>query len=325
VAQESLSVRELLAGTSPREYLVVYLKGLTMGGADALPGASGGTIALITGIYERLITAISALDPELLGYLPALHRRDGRRAFVAELVEADVPFLLVLGAGIASAIVTVSRVVHVALVEFPALTFAFFFGLIAASAVVLYREVDVETTGQAGAALAGFAVAFLASAESVAGALPHSPPVILLAGVVAISAMILPGVSGAFLLLLFGQYEFLTDTLTTFVDVLVGIPTGTDPTRLVGPSVTIASFGVGAAIGLLTVARIIRWSLNRYRTATLAFLVSLMVGALRTPGREILASTGVWTPLRAGSVVVVALAGGLAVLLLDTYTDDLSY
>jgi putative membrane protein len=137
--------------------------------------------------------------------------------------------------------------------------------------------------------------------------------------------MILPGVSGAFLLLLFGQYEFLTDTLTTFVDVLVGIPTGTDPTRLVGPSVTIASFGVGAAIGLLTVARIIRWSLDRYRTATLAFLVSLMVGALRTPGREILASTGAWTPLSAGAVVVIALAGGLAVLLLDTYTDDLSY
>jgi len=325
VASESLSIRERLASTSPRAWLVVYLKGLTMGGADALPGASGGTIALITGIYERLITAISALGPELLGYLPELNGRDGRRAFVAALVEADVPFLLVLGAGIASAIVTVSRLVHVALVSFPALTFAFFFGLIAASAVILYRQVEVRTAGQAGAALAGCALAFVASAESVAGALPHSPPVVLLAGAVAISAMILPGVSGAFLLLLFGQYEYLTATLTTFVDVLVGIPTGTDPARLVAPAVTITSFGVGAVIGLLTVARLIRWSLDRYRRATLAFLVSLMVGALRTPGRQILSNTATWTPLTAVSVVALALAGGMAVLLLDTYTDDLSY
>src|SRR6056297_2939650 len=96
-----------------REWAAVYLKGAAMGAADAVPGVSGGTIALITGIYERLVGAIAALDPRealgLLAYVPSFGDSDAREAFAADLLEMDVPFLVVLGVGVLSAVVTVAN------------------------------------------------------------------------------------------------------------------------------------------------------------------------------------------------------------------------
>jgi putative membrane protein len=325
VAQDSLTETELASDTSVRDWLGVFLKGVAMGAADSLPGMSGGTIALITGIYERLITALSSLDPAILTRLPGLHRTSERAAFLRRLVAMDVPFLVVLGVGVVSAIVTVSRVVHYALVEYRALTFAFFFGLIAGSAVVLYREVNVHTLGQVAAGAVGFGFAFYISNPAFTSALPHSPLVILLAGAISITAMILPGVSGAFVLILLGQYEFLTGTLKAFVDRVFGLVTGGDLAALVEPATFVAAYAVGALAGLLSVSRVIRWALDHYRTATLTFLVSLMVGALRTPAEEVLANTPAWTPGTVGVTVAALLAGAGAVVLLELYTDDLAY
>ncbi|MDG5775372.1 DUF368 domain-containing protein [Haloarculaceae archaeon H-GB2-1] len=325
MAQDSLTDQEFATIASVRGWLSVFLKGVAMGAADSLPGMSGGTIALITGIYERLITALSSLEPSALAYITRIHRREGRAAFLRKLFAMDVPFLAVLGVGVVSAIVTVSRVVHFALVNYRSLTFAFFFGLIAGSAVVLYREVNVRTLGQVLAGVVGFAFAFYISNPAFTSALPHSPLVILVAGAISITAMILPGVSGAFVLILLGQYEFLTGTLKSFVDQVFGLATGGSVSALLDAATFVASYAVGALVGLLTVSRLIRWALDHYRTATLTFLVSLMVGALRTPAEEVLANTAAWTPNTVGVTALAVLAGALAVVLLELYTDDLSY
>lgn len=313
-------------GQSVRELVVVYFKGIFMGAADAVPGVSGGTIALITGIYERLITAITALDPGVLKYVLGLHRRSHRKAFKNALVEMDIPFLIALGVGIATAIVGVSRFVHVALENYPALTYAFFFGLIGASAIVLYQHVKIDTPRRIAVAIAGFVIAFVISGASASGGgLPNSPVFVFVAGAIAIAGMILPGISGAFFLLLLGQYNYLLGTLTTFTNALAGLVSGGTIATLVEPGIVIVAFGLGGLVGLFSIAYVIRWALTNYRAATLTFLVSLMVGALRLPVAKILQYTPETTPMAFGSAVLVAVAGGALVLVVDRFTANIEF
>jgi putative membrane protein len=308
---------------SVREWVVVYLKGLFMGAADAVPGVSGGTIALITGIYERLIAAITALDPGALRYLPRLHRRTGRAELRAALVEMDVPFLLALGAGVVTALVTVARLMDHAFDTHPGLVAALFFGLIAASAVVLSEYVSLDTPRRVAVAAFGFALAFALSGPEVSNSMPNTPLFVLVAGSIAIAGMILPGISGAFFLYILGQYEYLTGQLTAFTDGFVGLASGSSVGALVEPGIVILAFVVGALVGLFSIAYAIRWALANYREATLTFLVSLMVGALRLPATKVLANTSITTPTTAGPVLVVAAVGGTLVFLVDRYTADI--
>jgi len=310
---------------SLRGLVVVYLKGAAMGGADSVPGVSGGTIALITGIYERLIGALTSLDPRVLRHVPRLHRRQDRREFRDALRRMDVPFLVALGLGAVTSLVTLSRLVHTALELYRPQTFAFFFGLIAASAVVLYRDVTVRTAGQAGAAVAGFVVALVVTGASGSGLVGHALPVVFVAGSVAVTATVLPGISGAFILILLGQYEYLTGVLKRFVDDALSLVTGGNAAGLIDGGVVVAVFGVGAIVGILVAAHTIRSALERYRVATLAFLVSLMVGSLRYPAEEVWASVGEWTPTAGLSVAGIAVVGAVAVILFDHYTADIDY
>lgn len=304
--------------TAARALAVVYLKGVAMGAADAVPGVSGGTIALITGIYERLIGAVTAVDVGrvrmVLEFPIPGHRRDALDAFR----RFDGPFLVVLLAGILTAVVTVTRVIEVALESQPVVTFGFFFGLIAASALVLYDQVSLDTPGRVGAALTGFVLAFVTSGSASAVLGVGDAVVTVFAGAVAVSAMILPGVSGSLLLILLGQYEYMIGTLREFVDAAVGVLDGGEVSTVVAPGTTVVLFVVGAFVGLFTVAHVVRWALERYREATLAFLVSLIAGALRSPvvnvNEEV---TGPWPT----NVVVVfaaaAVVGAVLVLGLD--------
>ena len=306
--------------TTLRDLFGVYLRGLAMGAADAVPGVSGGTIALITGIYERLIAAVTAIEPgrlrDLLGGISAEHRSDAVDAFRA----MDAGFLLALGAGIATAVITVLRIVNVLLETNPVETYGFFFGLIGASAVVLYSEVSLATRGRQLAALAGFAVAFLLSGYA-AGALGSSVPVIFLAGSVAVSAMILPGVSGSLLLLMLGQYDYMSTALSEFTDAVFALLNGAGLDPLIETATPVVTFMTGAVVGLFTVAHTVRWALKHYREATLAFLVSLIVGALRAPVEQstiALADTGsTWTTETVGLFVVFAVVGAVAVGVVD--------
>lgn len=302
-------------------WLVVYLKGVAMGTADAVPGVSGGTIALITGIYDRLVVAIASLDPRLL--IEVVGAGDRWEALRDGLVEMDVPFLLVLGIGVMTGIATVSRVLELALDELRLVTFAFFFGLIAASAVALADEVSLETRGRAAAGAVGVVAAFVLVGEFRTG-LGHSLPVVFLAGVVAISAMVLPGISGSFLLLVLGQLGYLAGTLNDFLDAVGSALAGGGTEGLFAPGIVVGTFGAGAAVGLLSVARVVEWALERDRAVTLTFLVGLMVGALRLPVREVRAEAGV-EPLAWGAAVVAAAVGGVAILLLDRYTAGIGY
>ena len=319
------NVGETAEEGSLRAWIAIYLKGIAWGAADAVPGVSGGTIALITGIYERLVAAIAGIDPSLLGYVSGLTTPAGWTALVDALVDRDVPFLLVLGAGIGTALVIVLGGMNAAVNAYPAPTYAFFFGLIGASAVVLYTHVEVDTLRRAVVAVAGFILAFLVSGEAATGVLPHTIPVVFLSGAIAITAMILPGISGSLILLLLGQYEFMSGVPGEFLAGLVGVLQGDATGAVVETGGTVVAFGAGAVIGLLSVAHVIRWALANYRTATLTFLVSLMVGALRLPVLKILSNTPRWTPGRVAVVVAAALVGGVAVLALDHFTDDLEY
>jgi putative membrane protein len=309
----------------PHGWLSVYLKGMAMGAADTVPGVSGGTIALITGIYERLISAVTALDPRVLLRLGSLHTRAGRQALVADLVEMDVGFLLVLGTGILSAVLTLSHVLKAALDTRPALTFAFFLGLIAASALVLYNEVSLDSPRQLAAGGAGLVLALVLTDPRLQAFLPNTPLVVFFAGIVAISAMVLPGVSGSFLLLVLGQYDYLLETVTSLTAGLRTLLDGGDPAALLAPLVVLGSFIAGALVGLLSIAHAVKWALTHYRRETITFLVSLMVGALRLPLGRIAENVTVWTTETAVAVVVAAVVGGVLVLGLDYATDDIAY
>jgi putative membrane protein len=305
--------------------VVVYCKGLAMGAADAVPGVSGGTIAFITGIYERLIRAVTSLDPSVILLVPSLRRQRGRQEFVAELQRMDVPFLMAVGTGMVTAVAILARLVQFALSALPGPTFAFFFGLIGASAVALFERGWVYQSGPAVAALVGFSAAFLVAGETATGTFPHSFPVIFGAGVLAISGMVLPGISGAFILLLLGQYDYMTTTLNEFIDEFIAVLQGSSPDAFLDAALTVVVFVSGALIGLFTIAFAVRAALERYRMATLAFLVSLMLGALRYPGIQVAETTSAWTVPRVAALFAALVAGLGAVLLLDYYTEDFGY
>ena len=241
-----------------KEPLVIFLKGLFMGTADIIPGVSGGTIALITGIYERLVHAISSID---LRFISHFIKRDfdGVKKSIRNI---DFQLFIPLLIGIGLAIILMSRVMDYFLQNFEAPTYAFFFGLILASAVLLYRKVEgfsviimlFSITGF----LAGFFFTGLATLQ-----IGHSLPIIFVSGMIAICAMILPGISGAFILLLLNQYEYMLSVLKDFQFLEIFI------------------FIIGALIGILAFSRVLDRVLRKYKSYTLAFLIGLMLGALR--------------------------------------------
>jgi len=310
-----------------REWIGLYLKGVAMGSADAVPGVSGGTIALVVGIYERLIAAVTSVDPDrirrlLVGVRPR-NVPDARAAFH----EIDGAFLFVLGAGIATAIITVLSVVNHLITTQPVATYGFFFGLIAASAAVLFDGVALDTPQRKGAAGTGFALAFLASGYA-STALGNSLPVVFVAGAVAVSAMVLPGISGSLLLVVLGQYEYMSGAVSRALDGIVALARGEGAAALTEIVPTIVSFLVGGLVGLFTIAHAIRYALARARAATLAFLVSLIVGALRAPLVEVsirLAENGETWRAAAPRFALAAIVGATLVLVLDRYSATIEY
>ena len=310
--------------TGIRAWIVVYLKGVCMGAADTVPGVSGGTIALVLGVYERLITALTALGPDVLWQLRTVHTAEGRAKAARALIRVDVPFLFVLGAGVLSAAATIATGMHLAVTQYPAPTYSFFFGLIAASAVVLFRYVTVRTPQRLLVAAGGFAAAFLLTDPSLSGARETTLPVLFVAGAIAISAMVLPGVSGAFLLLIMGQYEYVSSIPRSVLEGALAA-LGGNPEPLAETIIPLLVFGSGALVGLFSVAYAVRAALSRYRQGTLVFLVSLMVGALRLPAGEVTGNVDFVSSTAVAIAVVPAVVGAVAVFILDRYTDDLRY
>ncbi|MBP2144686.1 putative membrane protein [Methanofollis sp. W23] len=241
------------------EHVGIYVRGLMMGACDIIPGVSGGTIALITGIYERLIRAIGAIDPGSLKHV--LH--GDFDAFRDDLEKIDLLFLVVLGAGIATAFLAMSSIILYLLGDYGVETYSFFLGLIIASAVVLFR--GIRAPGMKGLAIlvtgavAGFLLTGLGHLDP-----GHSLPVIFLTGMVAICAMVLPGISGAYITLVLNQYEFMLAAIKAF-----SLP-------------EISVFLIGAVTGLFLFIKALKYLLETHHTVMIAFLTGLMLGATRT-------------------------------------------
>lgn len=312
-----------------RASVKIFAVGILMGSADAVPGISGGTVALITGIYGRLIAAITAITPSrsidlLRAILPLSSGISRHRAGVV-LKKFDAMFVATLLTGIATAVVIVGRIVEYAEARAPVLLFGFFFGLIAASAVILWRELTMNTIGRWLAAFSGFLLALVLSGgvQLLEGG---SLVVVFVAGAVAVSAMILPGISGSLLLIILSQYIPMYESLNRFIDGIGGVVTGGTFEAVVAPGIRVFTFLVGGLVGLFTVARLIRRLLDRNREATLAFLVALVIGALRAPISEISNTEGIaWTMVTVGEFGGLALVGAILVLIIDWYALDIDF
>ncbi len=312
--------------TDLRSWVIVFVKGFCMGSADAVPGVSGGTVALITGIYERLIGAITAIDGDNVRRLLRGLRPGRWGTIVTTLSEMDLFFLVVLGLGIASAVVAITSLVERAVSVYPVPTFGFFFGLIAASALVLVGHVSLETTNRKVAAVLGFLLAFVLSGQA-SGMLPTGNLlVVFVAGAIAVSAMILPGISGSLLLLILGQYVYMSTALSKFKDAVLGVVVGNGTDALVRTGVPVVTFIAGALVGLFTISHVVDWALKHYREATMAFLVALIVGALRAP--IVKAGDGIsggWTASAVAIFLGLAVVGAALVYLIDRYAADIEY
>lgn len=249
-----------------------------MGSADIIPGVSGGTIALITGIYERFIFALKSINLTFLYYLfLSINDKRNLKKTKDSFFSIDFVFLIPLVAGIALAFLTLANLIGFFLDVIPTQTFAFFFGLILASAfLVYYNHKSLFHLSSAVFIIVGGIIGFtVVGLESIY--LEHSLIIIFLSGIISLCAMILPGLSGAFILLVLGQYTFLLNVLREL-------------TRLEFSNIGyVFAYGIGGVIGLLGFSRVLSYLFLRYKAATIAFITGLMIGALRKPGEDILA------------------------------------
>ena len=276
--------------------------GLAMGSADVVPGVSGGSMAFIMGIYGQLLEAIAGFDLQLLALL-----RRGQWAAAAARVHLG--FLLPLLAGLASSILLLVRPITWLYEAHPEFLFAFFFGLIVGSIVLIARHAHWGTSGLVAMALG--AAGALVFVTRVPVTMPHDPFTLFWSGAVAIMAMILPGISGSFLLLVLGQYQHVMEAVK-----------GLDLATLV-------PFALGCATGLLAFVRVLRWLLARWHGQTVALLVGVMAGSLWKiwPFRTVLESTtnakgklivlrdALAAPAAGGTLAAALLLGAFGVLL----------
>ncbi|MEO9333066.1 DUF368 domain-containing protein [Ectopseudomonas guguanensis] len=236
-----------------KKYFLLYAKGMAMGAADVVPGVSGGTIAFISGIYDELLRSIASI-PEALMLLLRGRINDAWQM-------ANATFLLVLFSGIVTSILTLARVITYLLHHHPIPVWSFFFGLILVSTYLVGREIGRWNWSRGVSFVLGLALAYWIT---VAAPMQWGSdlPTLFLAGAIAICAMILPGISGSFILLLLGLYSVVLGAVKD-LNLLV-----------------LAVFASGCLVGLLSFARLLSWLLSRWRDLSLAFLCGLMLGSL---------------------------------------------
>lgn len=236
-----------------KKHFLLYAKGMAMGAADVVPGVSGGTIAFISGIYDELLRSIASIPEAALLLL--------RGRFLDAWRMANATFLLVLLGGILTSILTLARLITYLLTHQPIPVWSFFFGLILVSAYMVGREIGRWNWSRALSFLLGLAFAYWITVAAPVqwGSDPLS---LFCAGAIAICAMILPGISGSFILLLLGLYPVV---LGAVKDLEIGV---------------LAVFAGGCLVGILSFARLLSWLLARWRDLSLAFLTGLMLGSL---------------------------------------------
>jgi putative membrane protein len=250
------------------DYTTVALKGMAMGAADVVPGVSGGTIAFISGIYEELIESIDNLN---LGVLKTWKASGFKTAWNS----INGTFLLALFSGIAVSILSLSKLIKWLLENKPVLLWAFFFGLVLASVVFIAKQIkNWSTPIIISIILTSILSYYITKIEPFAS--PDSPLYLLFCGFLAIIAMILPGVSGAFILLLLGAYQTAIDTVNNIRD---GLLTG-NITLFKDAIINFLLLGIGAIIGLKAFSKVLNWMFKHKKNFTLALLTGFMIGSL---------------------------------------------
>jgi putative membrane protein len=266
-----------------KDYLVIGLKGMAMGAADVVPGVSGGTIAFISGIYEELLGSISNVNLSLFKTL----KQDGFKAAWAQL---NGNFLASLFLGIFVSIVSLAKAIKYLLENEPVLLWSFFFGLVLASIIYIAKQITKWNAVSFIVLILGAFLAYYITTLNPLVSENSSPIFIFIAGAIAICAMILPGISGSFILVLLGAYKPVLNALNNkdFKTILI--------------------FMAGAVIGLLTFSRVLKWLFKHYKNVTLAALTGFIIGSLNKiwPWKETLTwrtnSHGVEVPFNQQSV-----------------------
>ncbi|MDQ5950965.1 MAG: putative rane protein [Patescibacteria group bacterium] len=250
-----------------KQFLRLFFTGFSMGTADIVPGVSGGTIAFILGIYEELIYSIKVMSGECLRLLFV------ERDLVAAVKKVPFSFLIPLGLGILTAVVTLASLLESLLLHYPTLIWSFFLGLIAASIYIVRKRVVTWDMHDYVALVITAIVAYV-----LVGLVPvetsSHPLMILASGAIAICAMILPGISGSFLLLIMGKYEQILGAVADRDIMTLGI------------------FMIGAALGISLFSRVLSWLFAKHHDITVAALIGFMIGSLRKvwPWKEVVST-----------------------------------
>lgn len=248
------------------------LKGFAMGMADIVPGVSGGTVAFITNIYDELLEAIASINKDFVRKLLKLE-------FKSALEQVHYKFLIPLMIGIFSALLLTSRLMHFLMSEYPIYTWSMFFGLISASALYIAKHIEHPKNNLTYLLLPlGITIGY-ACVSLVPVTTPNAYPYIFGSGAIAICAMILPGISGSFILLILGKYAFVTSALKAPFD---------DNNIFV-----IMTFCAGCLTGILSFSKLLNYLMHTHRNAMMFVLTGFIVGSLKKiwPWRETLEST----------------------------------
>ena len=240
---------------SIKDYIIISLKGMSMGAADVVPGVSGGTIAFISGIYEELLNSISSFNFGLI----KVFKKEGIKA-VWEKVNGN--FLAALFVGIFISIISLAKLIESLLENHPVLIWSFFFGLVLASIIYVGKQITKWNIGSMVLLILGALIAYYITTLNPMVSENSSPWFLFLAGMIAICAMILPGISGSFILVLLGAYKPVLNAVNNrdFTSIII--------------------FMVGAVVGLLSFSKILKWLFANYKNYTLAVLTGFIIGSL---------------------------------------------
>ena len=277
------------------EYILTAVKGACMGAADVIPGVSGGTIAFIMGIYDKFVASLAAINAEAV-----------KLFFTGKFKEfwrhINGGFLLSLVVGIGISVISLATVMQTLLSDFPIQTWAFFFGLIVASSIFILRGISGwslrEILFLIGGILLGVVICTLSPTQT-----PDALWFIFLSGAIAICAMILPGISGSFILLILGKYQYILGAVS---DLVAG-------QNVVGNLLIIGVFAIGAVVGILSFSKFLHWLLSRWHKQALIILAGFIIGSLvkiwpwNNP--EAIAQTELTGSLHIGSAIIIALIG----------------
>ncbi len=268
---------------SLKDYIIISLKGMAMGAADVVPGVSGGTIAFISGIYEELLNSISSFKFSLINVL----KHEGIKVVWKKI---NGSFLLALFIGICFSVLSLAKLIETLLENHPILIWSFFFGLVLASIIYIAKQIKLWNIKCYLYLIFGLIFAYYITTLNPVITQNSSPWFLFLAGMIAICAMILPGISGSFILVLLGAYKPILNAINTkdFFSIII--------------------FMAGAVLGLLTFSRVLKWLFSKYKNYTLALLIGFIAGSLNKiwPWKETISwrtnSKGIEVPFTTTSV-----------------------